>query len=734
MRRTILLSLFGLLLACRGDAVAADVKPPRPIRFKILPAAGLGRSQAPQTYEVWLESASKKMYEGRLELKTYIGSRLVNEYLSQELAVTDIGQRFRMMLPPIVRHSSKTSMTTYVRFVTEREAIDMGETDLAVPAIAKRTFLVANVQPNEFLRAQYVRGIAESMSLEQFSPQADTHLDLLTYPARLTPEEMPVLAAGYTSIDLLVMESDGFQKMRPGQLAAIADWVAGGGSVIVAPQGGLKAHHLEFLTRLSGPFAAGRGAAGGREAPYAVDDRGQLVVAAELLAKGGKLLPYCVGLGRAVIVHERLDPESDFATPAWREAVAFLWKVRAPQIESIRQSGAWSFSYPPDRSPWALPMFAPQNDALARSIREFLMPEKIEGVPMPVVVVILSLFLLAVAPGDYFLLGWLNCRKYTWWLFLLISATFTFCTVKVAEYCMGHADYETSLVFVDVDQGPGESARPATIARINRFGMLFVSAEQKIEKTLRNSLYTDVTDSASNPGLTQYAPGSFGQTDAEIRDLTARPATDLAVYEGTLPAAYSVHQQLRQWSPRIARQTAFVDDRALLADSPIDWNALTVANINSAEARAALFARVLAAEPTAQVLLIHNKWAYDPAHNEDQPPAVAAEGVDTWVPASPTEPRVEKLVKMPASARSSPAGMAAPPVASLALRASLRPLAGLFAIVSQISPTGGELLEDLAVVDESDPAQFLLIVAVRRETAWVVYRKVYHADPASGDE
>lgn len=733
MRRTFLLCLLGLLLACRGDAVAADFKPPRLIRLKVIPIAGLGRSQAPQTYEIWIESTSSKVYEGRLELKTYIGTRLVNDYLSQELVVGDGGGlRLRMMLPPLVRHSAKTNMPTYARFLTEREAIDLGEVDLATPAIAKRTFVIANVQPQELLRAQYVRGIPENVGLEQFSPQADTHLDLLTYTARLTPEEMPLLAIAYTAYDLLVLENEGFQKLRRGQLAAIADWVAGGGSVVVAPTGELTAYHVEFLNRLSRSTASGGGASRERAARHTVDDRGRLVIDAEAPVTGKKLSQFVVGLGRAVIVHERLDPDDDFATPEWREAVAFLWKLRKPQLESIGQGGAWSYSYPTERNPWALPAFAPQEDHLAGSIREFLMPEKIEGVPLPVVVVILSLFLLAVAPGDYFLLGRLNCRKYTWWLFVLVSATFTFCTVKTAEYFMGHTDYQTSLVFVDVDQRPGDSSPQAAIVRSNRFEMLFVSVQQKIEKTLRNCLYSDVTDSATAPKNTQFASSSFGQSVAETQDLNAPAATDLALYEGTFPAAYAVHQQLRQWSPRVARQTSFTDDPALLAETTIDWNKLSVAGANSPKGREALFAKVLESEPNAQIVLVHDRWAYDPAHNDDRPASALTEGVNVPLMSTAFGPRIEKLAYVPASAHVSPAGQLATGVAALALRASVRPTTGLFAVLSQISPTGGEILEDLSILDETDPSQWLLIVAVRRETTWIVYRKLCCDNPSSG--
>ena len=50
---------------------------------------------------------------------------------------------------------------------------------------------------------------------------------------------------------------------------------------------------------------------------------------------------------------------------------------------------------------------------------------------------------------------------------------------------------------------------------------------------------------------------------------------------------------------------------------------------------------------------------------------------------------------------------------------------GLFALVSQIAPTGGGNFEDLALLDPADDRQWLLLVAVRRGNDWHLYRKLY---------
>ena len=55
---------------------------------------------------------------------------------------------------------------------------------------------------------------------------------------------------------------------------------------------------------------------------------------------------------------------------------------------------------------------------------------------------------------------------------------------------------------------------------------------------------------------------------------------------------------------------------------------------------------------------------------------------------------------------------------------SAREQTGLFSIISQISPTGGDNLEDLAVLDPTDPDQWLLVVVVIHEDDFAVYRRL----------
>ncbi len=713
MRRLLLLSLIVLsATAPRLVAAPADPKLLKPLRFVVRPIIPKARSHAPQFFEISLGCDSDKYFEGRLELKWYLGNRLVHDYLSPELAVAAGGRKLRVAVPPIVMHSEKTTVTARARFITSREVLELTESTPSVPVDWRRSFVIVYVEPSEFDKSSIVRSLANELGLERLGPPAEQQFSLSSHVARLLPEELPAGSAGYSGFDVLIMDREAFLQVTEAQLTAIGDWVAGGGNVVVIPHGTLTAQHVEFLNRLGGGQEA--------EGPYSRDERGHLVVGESALAAATRLAKFHAGAGRAVVVHGELDPESDFETPEWKAVIGFLWKVRAVQLNKIMQTGGWDFTPPPMDERYLTPRpFAPQADGLGESIRQFLMPERIEGVPLPVVAVILSLFLLAVAPGDYFLLGRLNCRKYTWWLFVLVTATCTFCTVKVAESYMGDVDYRTALTFVDLESARNDSSPVLRPARSSRFELLFVATQQAVETSLRNCLYVDLTEPGGPQEDVQYRRMRFSQYDDRELDEMQAADPDLPRFEGVMPTAFKVRQQLRQWSPRITRRTTFADGPADLPDSPITAKSLADADWTSKEGRQALFDAILQQEPAAQILLLNQNRAFRPALAEEGSANESAEKRPGAVSR-----------KSPRAAGSAGSGddfsnlQSQAPVLALAAKASVRPPVGLFAIVSQVSPTGGTNLEDLSLLDPSDPQQWLLIVAVRRNSDWFVFRKL----------
>ncbi|HEY2252306.1 MAG TPA: hypothetical protein VGH74_14630, partial [Planctomycetaceae bacterium] len=315
--------------------------------------------------------------------------------------------------------------------------------------------------------------------------------------------------------------------------------------------------------------------------------------------------------------------------------------------------------------------------------------------------------------------GRLNCRKYTWAFFAVISAVFTGSTVMIAEGYMGHADYRTSLVFADLadcDDSNGENAngenangdasdRSTKLARVSRFEMLFTSSQRQIEIEARNELYVDITDRAVLPEASHKDRHSFAFADEEETDVIDAVSADLPVYVGLMPGAFAIDQQMRQWSPRVNRRTSFGDDPALLAETAIDWQGLRPGEWTTRPGRQKLRDAVLAREPAARVLLFHGTSCFDLINDGlIEVPAPGRPGVDAQT----------MFNLLPNS-----------PVVSLVHSASVRPESGLFTVVSQVSPTGGENLEDLTLLDGSDPDQWLLAVVLHRGHDWLVFRRLY---------
>jgi hypothetical protein len=261
----------------------------------------------------------------------------------------------------------------------------------------------------------------------------------------------------------------------------------------------------------------------------------------------------------------------------------------------------------------------------------------------------------------------------------------------IAEHYMGRADYGTSLTLVDLEDTCRESRHGPAVARSSRFDLIFVATQRSIETSVRNGLYADLTESERQHQQRQVRhPQGAGDDEQDLLD---PDAGDLPAYEGTMPASFTVHQQLRQWSPRLTRQTTLEDDERLLSLTTIGWESIEPRNCTSSEGRKALFEAVLTGEPEAHVTLMNGQMRYDSGD--------ARQGQQM-------------------------------PVVSVAQQLSARSASGLFAIVSQISPTGGENLEDLTLFDATDPNQWLLLVAVRRDGNWVVYRKLYRVASSEG--
>ncbi|HTI51307.1 MAG TPA: hypothetical protein VL475_10160 [Planctomycetaceae bacterium] len=686
-----------------------------PLRLAIRQLASPARSLAPQTLEVALENRLGVLLEGELELTIYVGRKPVQTFRSEPLMLGADTLRFRITIPPIVKHHDRTAVTVVGRFLSNRGEFELRDQDIVIPPYFRRSLVVAVSRPDDEARFQDKLSLESTLPLERFNSLQGDWTDIQTRPSIVAPIAFPTTIAGLTGYDVVVLEGEGFTKLRDAQLTALAGWVDAGGSVLVDPTGVLRPAQLGFLNRIAGEPAG--------ELRYALDDR--LWLARSSPATREPIARYHYGLGRAAIVHRSLKSGKDFSGVDWAETTMFLWKVRRDQQEAIRQTGFWNYQIPPKLTrQFEQPRpVAPQEGAVESELRRLLIPREVQGVPFWVVVAILSLFLLVIAPGDYFVLGMLRARRYTWFSLTVLSLAFTIGTVRIAERVLGTSDYRTAVTFVDI----GNGGRPV---RSSRYELIFTATQKMRETRFQDGLYVAIDDRIS--GLESVKPYEGYYVAPMTAEEEQAPPTglgaDLPVFSGKLPADVTVRQQMRQWSPLVNRQTLFESTSDL---SSLDWESLGKFAWRRSEGRQELLAAVREREPGAHVLLLHRSSAVDLASS-----AALREDLFTPLPGQAAMAPVvdpEELLNRagghaePAAAPPPVARVVTPndPILALVNRVSVGPPRGYFGIVSQVAPTGGASFEDLALLDPSDEEQWLLAVVVKRDGDFVAFRRLY---------
>ncbi len=180
-----------------------------------------------------------------------------------------------------------------------------------------------------------------------------------------------------------------------------------------------------------------------------------------------------------------------------------------------------------------------------------LLPSDVEMVPTWIIGMILMGYVVAIGPGDYFLLGWLRMRKYTWVLFPVITGVFTLLTVMVANAFMGSEDTGGKLVITDLADN-GIPVRQTTLET------LYYSSQANVKSDHKGELVVLSEDNFSNLDYyNQYTTNSTSQ-DAPLS------------YSGHFPQNYSVSHRVQQWSPVSLRTLSLEPQESRVP--PIDWN------------------------------------------------------------------------------------------------------------------------------------------------------------------
>lgn len=625
------------------------------------------RSFGPVPVNMTLEWKGSAFLNGRLELQIRDGQALVMVYRTSPLVLSQGDNNLHVVLPSVVLQANRFADVS-MRFLTESGAIDLGADQLSLPMLWQQNLVIGVSDPWGSLPPRLGRFV-QSLRFERFNPNADSR-DISTMAISLKTETMPKHPLGYFSYDVVVLAGEGFGSLEVEQLDALARWVHAGGSLCADVRTTLDQRHLDFLNRLIGSHR--------EELHFGLDATGE--VRSLGMTSGDGIVRVHAELGRVVVVTQPFDASSIRSGEPWRQARAFLWKVRSEHMAALIENGKWSDDWSGESS---------QRRAATAGLAELvakLLPSNVRVVPVRTVVLILVLFVFAIGPVDYFLLGLIHRRRWTWVVLPATTLAFTWFTIDLSNRHMGQTDQRTTAIVVDVGRG-------GQVLRQTRFELRFSAGRRNYTAQPRWSIFTPIDDASM-----------------AIRYQSRGTRIEPSLIEGNFPAAFSVRQTLAKWTPHLTRITRF----GQAADGlDADWDSIDAAMLwmaNPVEIKQ----KLLGDRPfEGSILLFHHG-------SGDSPQPLDVE----WKP-----PHVLYGRSDPFSTRGLRRGSRwhhGEPVNFLT-NICVRPREQ-FDLVSQLSPTGGSHLDDLAVLDPSDPKQWLLVVVEEKgEDIWV-YRRLYRGE------
>jgi hypothetical protein len=369
-----------------------------------------------------------------------------------------------------------------------------------------------------------------------------------------------------------------------------------------------------------------------------------------------------------------------------------LWNVRPEQTYTIVRKGNWALptsstvnrfasDYSGDFETDERAPLHPELFSKADVLRSLLFPEEVGVVPFRVVATILTLFLLAIAPADYLVLGFLRRRKYTWILFPAMCVVFTVTTVSVARHYTGTIDHRGSLVITDL----GEDGRPLRTTRIEH---IITAGTHTISDEVKNGFFarTDVQTQSADETV-PVMPNSATTYRESSRPEESEPVE----YVGVIPSAFSVKRLSRQWTPSMVRITT---TRTQEPVPQIAWTELDALNPRTRDGQTEIVDRIRRTLPNCEVLFLSSS-------GEDRSVQ------ETFLTSDP--------------------GSRFHGWAAVLTELSRRSDGRLFSLVSRISPNGAGDLEDLSVCDPTETKACLVHIAVRQGADLQVYRRFLRA-------
>jgi len=722
--------LVALVLLTSGSmSLFGDTEASKVVTAELIPPASRARYGAVIPLHWKLFHHKTGLLDGRLEIILDSEQQVVGRFY-QDVVLSPGENVFGCMLPATGSTDPDGQLTVLATFRTADEEHILEEQVLNVSTNQKRAFVICDCAPRQQARNNAQRRLIDALRIDEFRPcQKDQ--SFLTASTNVTPADMPEHPMELCGYDLVVLHDTSLNTLRKKQLDTLLNWVESGGSLFVRPSAVADARRVEFLNRLvSAPTDAPE---------YMSLSDGKLLDrnGAALEAKSIRLVRK--GLGRVAIVGSEIvvanrDSQADDLR-RWRDLVGFLWKLREDQRATVSDTGEWvesDFDFVMqamiggrqvreriDDESTRCTTFSPFNIVTVDTLIASLMPDDVTVLPLGWIGLILFAYILLIGPVDYFLLGWLRLRRLTWLTFPAVTFGITGFTLWLTHSYMMTSGDEKTLVVLDLnDEG--------AVSRVNRFEVLFLSRHREIVTDDWNGVVTRIDESRFR-GMGARWGGYYGSP-------SSNQTKSVPVYTGRLPMRYSMAQDIPQWTPVLNRRFSIgeptADDVPLPeSDVDFDWSKPFEFPAPSSQPVGendliASFGSVAHKFAGSATLAGRIQEAFgDDAH------AVLFFGGRRYLVfgrpiLSANSSRSPYNMPQPNARMHFPGQLPSDFLTDICMRQPV----GVFSVVSQAAPMGGDNFEDLPLLDPSNSNQCLLVIVDREGETTRIYRKLYNKD------
>lgn len=648
-------------------------KPPVPLTMQIRPTSIRPRTNAPIHTELDIQWHGRSLLEGYFTFNVYDENRLVYAYRMPEIAIAAQGTLKRnLTLPPVsTTNHALGQITIRPLFQGKPNNYTLDPIPVSVTQNDRRTMAVLMAQPLPGIsNAAEFKPYMDALRLETHVPR-ELIQKLITQYANLKSSDLPRNPLDYLSYDMVVLAGSGFQTAPESAFDPLARWVESGGAILIAPEEKTSAEQIAFLNRLAKSAGESYFFTMGTEKELVIND----------LKNDPQLLQLSPGLGRAVILLKHRERVDFFELSHWMRAKLFLWDIRKNHHFRIFNSGKFTHQGNQYAS-----MNVPENSA-EQVMANRLKPPSVKLMPFSIIVMILVVFVLVIGPVDYFFLGFIRKRKFTWIVFPLMSILFTIVMVKSAEYYTGTEDHLRELHIIDY--GTDNNAN-----RHTRYDYRFVGSPKSVTLPTRQAILSIIDrNSIIHSNQMNMRNISFERVQAE----SGLPIT------GNYPVNYEITHEVAQWTPQLYRYYLSTPD---LPELRPQWENVSYDDFRSFNHEATLYQKL-----------------YPNADANVKIDVITPNGMTQWDTRTRSRRTVshrnrkyDRFRREYLSERDK----------ELAYSLSVRDRQGLFYVFGTVSPSGSVAGEDLVIYDDTDDESLLVVVEEQIGNKFYFHRKVFH--------